>query len=85
MIIDRQNTRYACGDVNGDNSCIECEKIDLALELLKITRSKTFLQRHTRKVKADIAAYEREFEHWMFLIKLFLFFIVLTQAILIIF
>ena len=85
MIVDRQNTCYACGDVNDDNSCSECEKIDLALELLQISRSKTFLQRHTRKVKTDIAAYEREFENWMFLIKLFSFFIVLTQVILILF
>ena len=82
MIMDGQDT---CGKVNDDNNCIECEKIDLALELLKISRNKTFLQRHTRKIKADIAAYEREFENWMFLIKLFSFFIVLTQLILILF
>ena len=82
MIMDGQDT---CGKVNDDNNCIECEKIDLALELLKISRNKTFLQRHTRKIKVEIAAYEREFENWMFLIKLFSFFIVLTQLILILF
>jgi len=57
----------------------------LALGLLKIARNKTFLQRHTRKIKADIVAYEREFENWMFLIKLFSFFMIITQVILILF
>ena len=78
MIVNNQNICYACGDVNDENNCIECEKIDLALGLLKISRNKTFLQRHTRKIKADIVTYEREFENWMFLIKLFSIFLVLV-------
>ena len=85
MIVNKQNICYACGDVNDENNCIECEKIDLALGLLKLSRNKTFLQRHTRKIKADIVAYEREFQNWMFLIKLFSFYLVLTQIILILF
>ena len=85
MIVNKQNTCNACGDVNGENNCIECEKIDFALGLLKIARNKTFLQRHTRKIKADIVAYEQEFQNWMFLIKLFSFYLVLTQVILILF
>ena len=85
MIVNKQNICDACGDVNDENNCIECEKTDLALGLLKISRNKTFLQRHTRKIKADIVAYEREFENWMFLIKLFSFFMIITQVILILF
>lgn len=73
MIVNKQNACYACGELIDANNCIECEKIDLALGLLKTARNKTFLQRHTRKIKADIVAYEREFENWMFLIKLFSF------------
>ena len=85
MIVNKQNTCYACRNVNDENNCIECEKIDLALGLLKISRNKTFLQRHTRKIQTDIAAYDRELENWMFLIKLFSFYLVLTQIILILF
>ena len=85
MIVNKQNTCYACRNVNDENKCIECEKIDLALGLLRISRNKTFLQRHTRKIKAGIVAYEREFQNWMFLIKLFSFYLVLTQIILILF
>ena len=85
MIVNTQNACSACGEVNDDYNCIQCEKIDLALELLKISRNKTFLQRHTRKIEADVAAYERELANWIFLIKLFSFFLVLTQVILILF
>ena len=75
----------ACEVCNDDNSCIECEKIGLALGLMKISRTKTFLQRHTRKIENDIATCEREYDNWMFLIKMFSFFLVLTQVILILF
>ena len=85
MIVNKQNTCYACGGDNDDYNCIQCEKINLALELLKISRNKTFLQRHTRKMKADNAAYEREFKNWMFLIKIFSFFLIITQVTLILF
>ena len=85
MFVNKENTCYARGNVNNENNCIACAKIDLALGLLKISRNKTFLQRHTRKIKADIVTYEREFENWMFLIKLFSIFLVLTQVILILF
>ena len=70
---------------NSDNSCIECEKIGLVLGLMKISRTKTFLQHHTRRIETNIAACEREYDNWMFLIKLFSFFLVLTQVILILF
>ena len=85
MIVNKQNACSACGVVNDDYNCIQCEKINLALELLKISRNKTFLQRHTRKMKADNAAYEREFKNWMFLIKIFSFFLIITQVTLILF
>ena len=80
------DTKYnACEECDGKINCILCEKIYLALALMKMQRNKTFLQRHTRKIQTDIAAYEREFENWMFLIKLLSFFLVLTQVILILF
>ena len=85
MIVNKHNICYACGDVNDENNCIECEKTGLALGLLKICRNKTFLQRHTRKIQTDIAAYDRELENWMFLIKLFSFFMIITQVTLILF